>query len=989
MGLKVGELVAFIRADGTQFDRQVDQSGQKFSRLGSTISAGTKAIATSMVAVTAAGTALGVAVFKIGADYNRLQQSSRAALTTLLGSAEAANAQMDKLDAFAKTSPFAKQVFITAQQQLLGFGVAADRVLPTLDAIQNAVAAVGGSNEQVSQVTYSLAQMQGQGKLTGETLNQLGQYGIDAATILGKQLGKTGSEIRELASKPGGIPVDKVWDPLVTGLMQRFGGATANIKLQMDGAADRVKGAWRDIGATLAAPFIDPKGGGRAVEWTNKVADGLRALEQKAKPAVDLLVGRFAPGLDQVNVLLDRARSAVNRIDLSQLNGQLDAVSRYGPLVGATVAAVAAFGGPALLGPLARFLPAISPVAAAVVGLVAATPSLRTAGADFVSGLGPAVPVLEQVGKGLIDAAMAAIDELAPAAGELLGALAPVVVLLVQQLAPALLGTIDAATPVVGVLADVVEWVAQLPTPVLAGAAAFGVAVAVLPKLVAGLQGLAASAASAGGALKAAFIGNPLTLAITAIATAVGIFVARQVEAEQRVQSLTDTLDQQTAAITENTRAHVYSRLEQDGVIAKAKELGLALDVVVDAALGGAAAQKQLNDEYEVAAARTRELARGGLGAFADGTADATRRSMLYKDVLVEVGGVSDDVTESQRRVRDQIAAGVGVAESATAATGRQVDVLKELTDAQDEAAGAAISQREAQIRATEAQEAATRAAQEGATVARDQSGAVDLNAASTIAADKALLGLVGAQNTLTDAMRRNNTGAAELDATVRQQRDAFVQAAQQMGYTKAEAEKLAATYGLIPSNVYTQVVADAAAAQRTINQLIELNNGRKIVLTVDASGNTTGFRVAGTNVRGNHHGAVLDFFERGGFHGLTPMGAVAQMVPPNTWRVVGDRPDVPEAYIPLNRSVRSLAILDETAARLGRRVVPMSNGGLIDRRAQTAPPTAAHRPLAVYVQNPFTGEYLLAQVDERASGVLAAEQRSAAGMPREVGRLR
>jgi hypothetical protein len=472
--------------------------------------------------------------------------------------------------------------------------------------------------------------------------------------------------------------------------------------------------------------------------------------------------------------------------------------------------------------------------------------------------------------------------------------------------------------------------------------------------------------------LKAAFIGNPLTLAITAIATAVGIFVARQVEAEQRVQSLTDTLDQQTAAITENTRAHVYSRLEQDGVIAKAKELGLALDVVVDAALGGAAAQKQLNDEYEVAAARTRELARGGLGAFADGTAEATRRSMLYKDVLVEVGGVSDDVTESQRRVRDQIAAGVGVTDSATAATGRQVDVLKELTDAQDEAAGAAISQREAQIRATEAQEAATRAAQEGATVARDQSGAVDLNAASTIAADKALLGLVGAQNTLTDAMRRNNTGAAELDATVRQQRDAFVQAAQQMGYTKTEAENLAAAYGLIPSNVYTQVVADAAAAQRTINQLIELNNGRKIVLTVDASGNTTGFRVPGTNVRGNHHGAVLDFFERGGFHGLTPMGAVAQMVPPNTWRVVGDRPDVPEAYIPLNRSVRSLAILDEAAARLGRRVVPMADGGV------TAAPPVPSAPAAA---GPVAAAFTDAQVERLAHAFERGATRSATGV--------
>src|SRR5690606_29754649 len=171
---------------------------------------------------------------------------------------------------------------ITAQQQLLGFGVEAKNVIPTLDAVQNAVAAVGGSNEQVSQVTYALAQMQGQGKLTGETLNQLGQYGIDAATILGERLGKTGAQIRELASKPGGIPVDQVWEPLVAGLMERFGGATDNIKAQMDGAVDRVKGAWRDIGSIIAAPFINPQGGGRAVEWANKLADALRALEQKA-----------------------------------------------------------------------------------------------------------------------------------------------------------------------------------------------------------------------------------------------------------------------------------------------------------------------------------------------------------------------------------------------------------------------------------------------------------------------------------------------------------------------------------------------------------------------------------------------------------------------------------------------------------------------------------------------------------------------------------
>src|SRR5690606_14600267 len=101
MALPVGELVAYIRADGTQFDRQVDQSGQKFQALGSLVATGTKAMATAFTAVTAGAVGLTAHVFKIGADYNRLQQSSRAALSTLLGSAEAANAQMDKLDEFA------------------------------------------------------------------------------------------------------------------------------------------------------------------------------------------------------------------------------------------------------------------------------------------------------------------------------------------------------------------------------------------------------------------------------------------------------------------------------------------------------------------------------------------------------------------------------------------------------------------------------------------------------------------------------------------------------------------------------------------------------------------------------------------------------------------------------------------------------------------------------------------------------------------------
>ncbi|MGC0144471.1 tape measure protein [Pseudactinotalea sp. Z1732] len=233
-------------------------------------------VGSTLVGVGAAVTGLGAAVLHTGIQYNTLRQTATAGLTTMLGSAEAAAAQMDRLDHFASTSPFARQVWITAQQQLIGFGVEAGRVIPILDGVQDAVAAVGGSNSDIESIVYALAQMQSQGRLTGQTLNQVGQYGIDMATILGEQMGVSGQEIRNMAMKPGGIPVEQIWDPLVAGLNENFGGAAANVRETFEGAVDRVKAAWRDLSATIAAPLVDPEGGGALITWLNSLADAMR-----------------------------------------------------------------------------------------------------------------------------------------------------------------------------------------------------------------------------------------------------------------------------------------------------------------------------------------------------------------------------------------------------------------------------------------------------------------------------------------------------------------------------------------------------------------------------------------------------------------------------------------------------------------------------------------------------------------------------------------
>lgn len=74
-----------------------------------------------------------------------------------------------------------------------------------------------------------------------------------------------------------------------------------------------------------------------------------------------------------------------------------------------------------------------------------------------------------------------------------------------------------------------------------------------------------------------------------------------------------------------------------------------------------------------------------------------------------------------------------------------------------------------------------------------------------------------------------------------------------------------------------------------------------------------------------NANGNILEMYANGG---LKPMDPIAQMVKPNTWRVVGDRMQDDEAYIPLDGSPRSWSILLE-AIKLMPGTAAFHDGGI------------------------------------------------------------
>lgn len=503
--LDLGTLIAKITVDDKGFTAGMDAATRRtqrftadvqtqggvvdrvFHSLGRSAKASLQVAATAAAGATVGVAALGKNTLSTGLAYNAMQQNANAALKTMLGSQKAVNEQMEKLGKLAQNSPFSKATFISAQQQLIAFGVEVEKVIPLLDAMQNAVAASGGGSQQLADLAFVVAQIKAAGKITGQDLIQLGQRGINAAEIIGKAFGKSSAEVKAMISK-NQIDADQAIDALTKGMMEKFGGATDAIKQQWSGAADRIKAANRDIGADLGKMFIDPAGGGRAVEWGNKLADVLRTFQKRLREAQGGIEDFLSPAFKNISKGLDAANNALKKFDAARAGAQLEKLTSYTPLIGGTTAALMTFALQPIpvIGQLAS---AMGPLTVGVAALIAASPELRKAGGAFGEAFKPGEKILASTAKQLADLAIQLIKDLSPALesgakglGTFLTNISP--------LAPALVSVLSALAPVVTAGAELASAFANLPTPVLAAVVALAALHGPLAPLVSKLTDL-------------------------------------------------------------------------------------------------------------------------------------------------------------------------------------------------------------------------------------------------------------------------------------------------------------------------------------------------------------------------------------------------------------------------------------------------------------------------------------------------------------------
>lgn len=133
-----------------------------------------------------------------GIDYNAQIESYTVGFTNMLGSAEAAQQVMSRIQEDAAKTPFDVESLTKANQYLISAGENASYARNTIMALGDAVSATGGGNDELNRMAQNLQQIANTGKATAVDIKQFAYAGIDVYGILADYTGKSTTEVQNM-----------------------------------------------------------------------------------------------------------------------------------------------------------------------------------------------------------------------------------------------------------------------------------------------------------------------------------------------------------------------------------------------------------------------------------------------------------------------------------------------------------------------------------------------------------------------------------------------------------------------------------------------------------------------------------------------------------------------------------------------------------------------------------------------------------------------
>lgn len=271
--------------------RQIEAEGGSIDRVISTIKGGLATLGIGLGLKELSGQ-----IFNTRAQFEQLE----IAFTTMLGSAEKADALLTQLKQTAAKTPFEMEDVVGGAKSLLAYGIEAEKVNDTLIRLGDIAS---GLSIPLTDLTYLYGTTMVQGRMFTQDLRQFQGRGVPIADELAKVLGIAKDKVGEAvtAGKVGAKELEQA----IVGLTSeggKFGGLMAK-------QSDSLKGKWENIKDTIGLMFNEM--GQQTSGVMNLTLDATASIVDHWQDVIAVLGGVAAAyGSQKAILMLDSAFTA-------------------------------------------------------------------------------------------------------------------------------------------------------------------------------------------------------------------------------------------------------------------------------------------------------------------------------------------------------------------------------------------------------------------------------------------------------------------------------------------------------------------------------------------------------------------------------------------------------------------------------------------------------------------------------------------------------
>lgn len=206
----------------------------------------------------------------------------------------------EDIDHGVKDTAYGLDSAASAAAQLSAAGVQiGDQMKTSLRAISGVAAMTGSTYDEIA---YIFERAAGTNRVMGGELTMLSERGINAAAELGKALGKTESEIREMASK-GQID----FNTFAKAMDDAFGQHAKDANKTLNGTLNNIRAAWARVGAEFVQPIIRNEGElvdllNAYREKINDIKEAIIPVAQKTTTLLNQIIASFTRTIKEIDI---------------------------------------------------------------------------------------------------------------------------------------------------------------------------------------------------------------------------------------------------------------------------------------------------------------------------------------------------------------------------------------------------------------------------------------------------------------------------------------------------------------------------------------------------------------------------------------------------------------------------------------------------------------------------------------------------------------